>query len=230
MSIRSVGDRRIRPVVALFASTISVSVAAGLYFTLGCSSSAPGPGSTTPTVRPPLPAGSYPTSPLAGGALAPPFEAAGWVNGPPTRPVAPGTRLIVLDVWAHWCPACRLTAPGVVRAYQKFKDRGVAFVSLTNVDREGVEDFVEQYDIPWPCGYGSPLEAIARFGAYSRDRMTENYNPGYEVSPTFYIFSADHRVLWHDGQARPRHLKDSETLIRELDAEIEHQLGRVGKG
>jgi hypothetical protein len=100
----------------------------------------------------------------------------------------------------------------------------VAFVSLTDVSRNGVEMFVEQHAIPWPCGYGTRLEAIGRFGAYTTDRMTPGYNPGMEVSPTLYIIGADGRVVWNDGQARPRHLKDSAALVRELEDEIESAL------
>ena len=53
--------------------------------------------------------------------------------------------------------ACRLTAPGLVQAQRKYRDRGVAFVSLT-ADPLGVAtSFVEHYSIRWPCGYGVPL-------------------------------------------------------------------------
>jgi hypothetical protein len=51
-------------------------------------------------VRGPLPAGSYPKHPLEPGAEAPPFVAAGWLNGAPPSPAA--ARLTVVDVWAHW--------------------------------------------------------------------------------------------------------------------------------
>jgi hypothetical protein len=50
----------------------------------------------------PLPPGSYPAGPLAAGEKAPPFEAAGWLNGPPPAPGSNGPRLIVADIWAHW--------------------------------------------------------------------------------------------------------------------------------
>ena len=49
-----------------------------------------------------LPEGSYPTGPLAAGTPCPPFEAAGWINGPPPRPGRGAARLIVLDLWADW--------------------------------------------------------------------------------------------------------------------------------
>ena len=86
------------------------------------------------------------------------------------------------------------------------------------------ELFVESFDVPWPCGYGAELATIAEFGAYSSERMSANYNPGYEVTPTIYLADSTGRVLWHDGQARPRHLKKPRELTAELRTEIEKAL------
>ncbi|AMV25101.1 thiol-disulfide oxidoreductase [Gemmata sp. SH-PL17] len=174
------------------------------------------------SVRGPLPPGTYPAQPLPAGTLLPALKAEGWVNGPA---VGTGHRLVVVDIWAHWCPGCRATAPGLVRAYHRFKERGVAFVSLTNVARPSVEEFVSSLDVPWPAGYGADLESIAALGAYSSARMGATYNPGYEVSPTLYLLDANGRVLWHDDQARPRHTKDAPTIVEDLVAEIERALG-----
>jgi hypothetical protein len=100
----------------------------------------------------------------------------------------------------------------------------VAFVSLTDVGRERGAAFVERFEVPWPCGYGAGLGALARFGAYSTDRMSGGYNPGQEVSPTLYLIGPDGRVVWHDGQARPRHRAAPAEVIREVRAAIEAEL------
>jgi hypothetical protein len=100
----------------------------------------------------------------------------------------------------------------------------VAFVSLSNVAHDGVEDFVESADIPWSCGYGASAKDLVQFGAYSPDRMGGNCIPGYEAFPTLYLISPDGRVLWNDRQARALHIKSGAELVQELDAEIEHLL------
>src|SRR5262245_21864317 len=82
-----------------------------------------------PTVRPPLPEGSYPQGPLDVGTALPKMEPKGWINGVPGSEIEPGKRLMVLDIWAQWCPACRETAPALVRLQKKFGDQ-VSFVSL----------------------------------------------------------------------------------------------------
>lgn len=171
-----------------------------------------------------LPDGSYPAGPLAAGTAVPLMEAGGWINGAPSPLDQAKPRLVVLDIWSHWCMACRQTAPGLVRLQRKFANQQVSFVSLTNVDRQQVEQFASQANISWPCGYGASLKSLSSFGAYNPDRFLKNAPPGYEVTPTLYVIGADGRVLWHDEQGRPRHLKDSNTIVQELEAEIERLL------
>jgi hypothetical protein len=100
----------------------------------------------------------------------------------------------------------------------------VAFVSLTDASPDRAEAFVKAFGVPWPCGYGATLPFLGRLGAYSARRMSANYNPGYEVGPTIFLIGADGRVVWNDGQARPRHLKESKALVREVDAAIDRAL------
>ena len=40
-------------------------------------------------------------------------------------------KYVVLDFWASWCPDCRKDAPNVVAMYNRFKDKGVAFVGVS---------------------------------------------------------------------------------------------------
>src|SRR5262245_28918532 len=46
------------------------------------------------------------TPPLKIGDPLPPLSAAGWLNGEPPAPNAPGVRLLVVDAWGSWCPHC----------------------------------------------------------------------------------------------------------------------------
>ena len=86
------------------------------------------------------------------------------------------------------------------------------------MNQSATEMFVDSFDVPWSCGYGADLPTLAAFGAYQRDRT------GYEVQPTIYLADAEGRVLWHDGQARPRHQKDAAKIVTELNSEIERAL------
>jgi hypothetical protein len=116
--------------------------------------------------------------------------------------------------------ACSKSAPGLVQAYNKYRNRGVAFVSLTADLADHARSFVDQFAIPWPCGYGVALKEIARWGVYSQAGMFSNYQPDFAVKPTLFLLSSERRVLWCDGQMRPRHIKDTQELLRQLDNAI----------
>lgn len=98
------------------------------------------------------------------------------------------------------------------------------FVSVTDLPRKTVAAFVDEFDIPWPCGYGASMEELARFGAYNPQRRSAKANPATEIQPTTFILDRDGRVLWHDNQDRPRHRLTTEEWLKKLDAAIERHL------
>jgi peroxiredoxin len=60
--------------------------------------------------------------------------------------------VVVLNVWATWCPPCRLEMPGFVDLQEAYRDEGVQFVGLS-VDRGGreqVRSFVEEKGVNFP--------------------------------------------------------------------------------
>lgn len=101
--VRSRSCWRRRLPCSVIVAAVTASLGAGLLVLVGCGgppaaheADRPSPG------RPALPAGSYPEGPLAVGAAAPDFAAAGWLNGAPPARGDGGARLVVVDVWAHW--------------------------------------------------------------------------------------------------------------------------------
>lgn len=176
----------------------------------------PGPADPPPVPAPqPIPA----SPPLKVGDVLPPLVAAGWVNGPPPEP---GRGLLLVDLWAHWCPYCRTGAPGLVHLHRKYAGRGVAFVSLTNMTRESVEAFVKQFSIPWPNGYGATPETVTALGAGSGMAMG-----AYGVAPTVYLVDPDGRVRWTDDRGRYTH-RDIARWGKEMEAAIEAALADSG--
>jgi thiol-disulfide isomerase/thioredoxin len=160
------------------------------------------------------------TPALKAGDKLPALAAEGWVNGTPPSPSAPGVRLLVVDVWAHWCPLCRQGAPGLVELYKKYAGRGVAFVSLTNMDRNSVIRYVEELAIMWPNGYAASGETLAALGAGTGMSM-----PGYGVAPTLYLVGPDGKIVWSDGQGRYAHV-ESAKWRREIEQAIEAALAK----
>lgn len=204
----------------------ATSLPAGLVFAL---LAAFGPSRQLPQtdVPPAVPTGTvalvqadYPERPLGAGDVAPPFDAPGWFNGAAPAPAGAGARVTVVDLWTLWSPGCAATAPDLVQLYHKYKDRGVAFVSVTNMPREGVQQFVDTFEIPWPCAYEATSETFAKYGAFN----WKNKLKGYEVNPTFYLVGPDSRVLWNDGQERLKHLQRFEFMMPRIEEQLERAL------
>ena len=60
-------------------------------------------------------------------------------------------KVVLIDFWASWCRPCRMENPNVVRAYQKYHDKGfeIFSVSLDN-NREAWLKAIEDDHLVWP--------------------------------------------------------------------------------
>jgi thiol-disulfide isomerase/thioredoxin len=178
--------------------------------------------SPQPVGRPAPEPPPFTPQPIAGaldvGDTLPALQAAGWVHGPPPARDSAGVKLMLVDVWAQWCPHCREGAPGLLRLHKKYADRGVAFVGISNMSKEAIELFVESCSIPWANGYNMPAELLPLFGASTGERLE-----GYAIAPVVYLIGPDGKIKWHDKQARFRHKKVN-IWEEELDAAIEAAL------
>jgi len=93
-----------------------------------------------------------------------------------------------------------------------------------NASENEAKTMVEQFKLPWPCGFGVTRQSIALFGALNRSQRIR----GYDVSPTLYLLGPDFRILWSDGRARMAHL-DLGPLMHDLETAIEMALAAPQK-
>jgi len=115
---------------------------------------------------------------------APPVEAR-TLDGEAFRLADHRGEIVVVNVWATWCPPCRVEMPGFVDLQAEMANRPVQFVGIA-VDRTGenlVRDFVREYEINFPTIH-NPGVAARHF-------------PGNTVPRTYLIDG--------DGQIRYRH-------------------------
>ena len=58
--------------------------------------------------------------------------------------------------WEQWCPHCKREAPKLEQTYQKYRDRGLNMVALTQVTKsstdESVSAFVQEAGLTYPVG------------------------------------------------------------------------------
>ena len=60
-------------------------------------------------------------------------------------------KILLIDFWASWCGPCRAEIPNLKSAYEKYKERGVEFFSVS-IDK-GTKEWIkalESEQMPWP--------------------------------------------------------------------------------
>jgi cytochrome c biogenesis protein CcmG/thiol:disulfide interchange protein DsbE len=63
--------------------------------------------------------------------VAPEIEVARWLDAPPATLASLRGRVVVLEFWATWCEPCQQTMPKLRALQDKFRDRGLVVVGLT---------------------------------------------------------------------------------------------------
>ena len=62
-------------------------------------------------------------------------------------------KVVLVNVWATWCPPCRQEMPSMQRLYQRFKGGNfeILAVSIDSTGREAVAPFMEKMNLTFPA-------------------------------------------------------------------------------
>jgi thiol-disulfide isomerase/thioredoxin len=93
-------------------------------------------------------------------------------------------KVVVILFWASWCPDCNAMTPTWKALYEKYHDRGVAFVGVSLDEPESaggltsMKRYVDTKQIPWP-----------QF--YQGNRFDSAFSESWGVSSTPTVFLVD---------------------------------------
>lgn len=60
---------------------------------------------------------------------------------------------ILINLWASWCPPCRLEMPLLINVYQRYQSESLVILGLNVTEQDSLEAvtaFVEEFDVPFP--------------------------------------------------------------------------------
>ncbi len=66
-------------------------------------------------------------------------------------------KVILVDFWATWCAPCRAELPHLKEAYEKYHDKGLEIIGVSNdFNKQALEAFIKNNpDLPWPHFFDS---------------------------------------------------------------------------
>ncbi|MEJ7711071.1 MAG: TlpA disulfide reductase family protein [Pyrinomonadaceae bacterium] len=116
-------------------------------------------------------------------------------------------KVVILDLWATWCPPCRKEIPHLIELSNEYKSRGVEVIGITmedpQADLKKVQDFVKEFSINYKVGWATREMALGILEMSGRDTI-----------PQTLIITRDGRVIKHIVGFNPIRTPDSmrETL------------------
>ena len=113
-------------------------------------------------------------------------------------------KVILLDLWATWCPPCRIEIPGFVKLQDKYCDKGLVIVgiALDSIDPRGgggaaaVAPFMKKAGINYPVWIVEDLHALEQYPA--------------DAYPTTYLIGRDGKIKKRYVGAQPDEVFESD--------------------
>ena len=103
-------------------------------------------------------------------------------------------KVVILDLWATWCPPCKKEIPGFINLYKKYKDKGLEIVGVAFDEngQEVVPPFMKKMGMNYPVyldggdiGQKYDLQAYPTTIVYGKDGKVASKHVGYVSEKEF---------------------------------------------
>ncbi len=72
-------------------------------------------------------------------------------------------KVVLLDIWATWCPPCRSEIPFLIELQKKFKDKGVVIVGVSvDAEKSKVVDFARDQKINYTVAHDARGQKVVQ--------------------------------------------------------------------
>ena len=118
---------------------------------------------------------------------APEIKIAKWVKGEPTQISDNEKGIYVVEFWATWCPPCRTSIPHLTEIQNRFKDKNVTIIGVTDEKENVVKPFVDNL--------GSKMDYRV---AIDQGATAAGYMKAYGVNGIPHAFIVQNKkIIWH---------------------------------
>jgi len=112
--------------------------------------------------------------------------------------------VVLVNLWATWCPPCKEEMPTLQTFYEKYKDKGFVLIAIDQEEtREVVQPFVEEYGLTFPVWLDIDWLAQKEFN-------TSNLPSSYVIDRSGRV-----RLMWIGGISK----KNLENFVPDIITE-----------
>ncbi|MCH8880474.1 MAG: TlpA family protein disulfide reductase [Planctomycetes bacterium] len=124
---------------------------------------------------------------LRAGAAAPALSADTWINTNGALELSDlKGKVVVVEFWATWCGPCVASIPNMNKLHDRWKDKDVVVIGLTDESPEDVQRFVRKNGIRYAVGAGS----------------LSSFDYGVRSIPHAFVIAGDGTVVWNGYPGR----------------------------
>jgi thiol-disulfide isomerase/thioredoxin len=136
------------------------------------------------------------------GAIAPEIIAKE-INGKEIRLSQYAGKYVLLDFWASWCVPCRKYNPQLTQLYNKYREKGIEFIGISDDDRsqDAWKKAVEKDQLQWPQVLRGLDAKKKRNNERNPNDINENY--GIQLLPTKILIDPQGRIIARFNDEQP---------------------------